>query len=231
MRDIYRNVARLWRLVARSQLQPALAELPVLTPAVSAVGQVRAAYIVRDNLRHRRTIERAYLAAIVTAQHDIIIASAYFFPGRSFRRALKKAITRGVRVRLLVQGRTDHPFFHAACRALYGDLLNAGGVIYEYHTSELHAKVAVVDSRWVTIGSSNIDPFSLLLAREANIVSEDRGLARQLQARLEHAITHGALELRGADWQKRGWPRRLVSWAAYGFVRWMIGMAGFRRWV
>ena len=104
-------------------------------------------------------------------------------------------------------------------------------VIYEYHASELHAKVAVVDSRWVTIGSSNIDPFSLLLAREANIVSEDRGLARQLQTKLEHAIKHGALELRGADWQKRGWPRRLVSWVAYGFVRWMVGMAGFRRWV
>ena len=228
---IYRNVSRLWRLVARSQLQPELNDFPVLSPAIPDAGQARAAYIVRDNLRHRRTIERAYLAAIVTAQFDIMIASAYFLPGRSFRRALKRATARGVRVRLLVQGRTDHPFFHAASRALYGDLLTAGVVIYEYHASELHAKVAVVDSRWVTIGSSNIDPFSLLLAREANIVSEDRGLARQLQTKLEHAIKGGAVELLGADWQKRGWPRRLVSWVAYGFVRWMVGMAGFRRWV
>lgn len=229
--EIYRNVARLWRLVARSQLHPAMAHLPALAPLVSPAGQGRAAYIVRDNLRNRRTIERAYLAAIVTAKQDIMIANAYFFPGRSFRRALKKAITRGVRVRLLVQGRTDHPFFHAACRALYGDLLNAGAVIYEYHASELHAKVAVVDGHWITVGSSNIDPFSLLLAREANIVSEDRALARQLQTKLEHAIKHGALELRGVDWQRRGWPRRLVSWAAYGIVRWMMGMAGYGRWV
>ena len=228
---IYSNVKRLWRLVARSQLQPALDDFPRLTPDISPQGQARVAYIVRDNLRHRRNIERAYLAAIVTAQRDIMIASAYFLPGRSFRRALKKAVARGVRVRLLVQGRTDHLFFLAASRALYGDLLNAGVSIFEYHASELHAKVAVMDSHWVTIGSSNIDPFSLLLAREANIVCEDRELAHQLEEKLQHALQHGATELVGADWQRRAWPHRLVSWLAYGFVRWMVGMVGFRRWV
>lgn len=229
--EIYRNAKRLWRLVARSQLQPGLDDLPALTADTAPTGHARIAYIVRDNLRHRRNIERAYLAAIVTAQRDIILASAYFLPGRSFRRALKKAVARGVQVRLLVQGRTDHAFFHAASRALYGDLLNAGVAIFEYHASELHAKVAVVDGHWVTIGSSNIDPFSLLLAREANIVSEDRELARQLQQKLQAAIQHGARELVGADWQRRAWPHRLLSWVAYGFVRWMVGMAGFRRWV
>ena len=229
--EIYRNVARLWRLVARSQLQSELADFARLTPEVTTGGQARAAYIVRDNLKNRRSIERAYLAAIVSARHDIMIASAYFLPGRHFRRALKKAMARGVQVRLLVQGRTDHPFFHAASRALYADLLTAGVTIYEYHASELHAKVAVVDGLWITIGSSNIDPFSLLLAREANIVSEDHRLARQLQTQLEHAIERGALELQRADWQKRGWPHRLLSWVAYGFVRWMVGLAGFRRWV
>jgi len=130
-----------------------------------------------------------------------------------------------------VQGFTDHPFFHAASRALYGDLLGAGVQIIEYHASELHAKVAVVDSHWVTVGSSNIDPFSLLLAREANIVSEDRELAQQLQAKLQHAIENGAVELLPADWQRRAWPRRLLSWMAYGSVRWMVGLAGFGRWV
>lgn len=229
--DIYRNVKRLWRLVARSQLQPGLDDFPALAVDPAPKGDARVAYIVRDNLRHRRTIERAYLAAIVTAQRDIIIASAYFLPGRSFRRALKKAVARGVQVRLLVQGRTDHAFFHAASRALYGDLLTAGVAIFEYHVSELHAKVAVVDGHWVTVGSSNIDPFSLLLAREANIVSEDRALARQLQQKLHTAIQHGARELLGADWQRRAWPHRLLSWTAYGFVRWMVGIAGSRRWV
>jgi cardiolipin synthase len=229
--EIYPNVMQLWRLVARSQLQPALDDLPKLEANWPPDAKTRAAFIVRDNFRHRHTIENAYLAAIAAAQRDIMIASAYFLPGRRFRQALKKATARGVRVRLLVQGRTDHPFFLAASRALYGDLLNTGVAIFEYHASELHAKVAVVDSHWVTVGSSNIDPFSLLLAREANIVSEDRSLAQQLEAKLEHAIEHGALELQGRDWQRRGWPRRLLSWLAYGSVRWVVGMAGFGRWV
>ena len=229
--DIHHSAKQLWRLVARSQLQTALDDFAALEPNWPTDGHARAAYIVRDNFRHRRNIERAYLTAIDAAQRDIIIASAYFLPGRRFRIALKDAAERGVHVCLLVQGFTDHPFFHAASRALYGDLLGAGVQIIEYHASELHAKVAVVDSHWVTVGSSNIDPFSLLLAREANIVSEDRELAQQLQAKLQHAIENGAVELLPADWQRRAWPRRLLSWMAYGSVRWMVGLAGFGRWV
>lgn len=231
LNEIYRNVVLLWRLVARSHLQAALARLPVLEPVAVRAGEARVAFVVRDNFRHRRSIEYAYLIAIAHAQHDILIASAYFLPGRRFRQALKKAIQRGVRVRLLVQGRTDHPFFLAASRGLYAELLNLGITIYEYDLSELHAKVAVVDRQWVTIGSSNIDPFSLLLAREANIVSDDRVLAAQLEAKLQRAIDEGAHQLETTRWQRRRWPQRFVSWLAYSSVRWVVGLVGFKRWV
>src|SRR4030065_248274 len=113
---------------------------------------------------------------------------AYSLPGYRFRRLLKNAAARGVRVHLLVQGHTDHPFFQAAARALYRDLLAAGVAIHEYSASELHAKVAVVDRHWATVGSSNIDPFSLLLAREANIVVDDAAFAGDLRQRRHHAI-------------------------------------------
>lgn len=229
--EIYRNVALLWGLVARSHLQPALAHIPILDPAAPRAGEARVAFIVRDNFRHRRSIENAYLAGIAHARHDILIASAYFLPGRHFRQALKKAIERGVRVRLLMQGRTDHPFFLAASRGLYAELLSLGITIYEYHHSELHAKVAVIDKQWVTIGSSNIDPFSLLLAREANIVSDDRTLAEQLEATLQLAINQGAQQLESTHWQRRHWPHRFVSWLAYTSVRWVVGLFGFKRWV
>lgn len=229
--EIYRNVVLLWQLVARSHLQAALARLPALESAAPRVGEARLAFIVRDNFGHRRSIENAYLAAITHAQHDILIASAYFLPGRRFRQALKKAIQRGVRVRLLVQGRTDHPFFLAASRGLYAELLGLGLTIYEYDLSELHAKVAVIDKQWVTIGSSNIDPFSLLLAREANIVSDDRTLAEQLEASLQLAIRQGAHQLESTHWQRRRWPHRIVSWLAYTSVRWVVGLVGFKRWV
>lgn len=229
--EIYRNVVLLWRLVARSHLQPTLARFPILDPAAPRAGDARVAFIVRDNFRHRRSIENAYLAAIAFARDDILIASAYFLPGRRFRQALKKAVQRGVRVRLLMQGRTDHPFFLAASRGLYAELLSLGITIYEYDLSELHAKVAVIDKQWVTIGSSNIDPFSLLLAREANIVSDDPTLAAQLQAKLQLAIEQGAHQLESTHWQQRRWAHRFMSWLAYTSVRWVVGMAGFRRWV
>jgi cardiolipin synthase len=229
--DIYRDSCRLWRLVARTQLLPGHDDLAVIAPAWPADGHARAAFIVRDNLRHRRNIERAYLTAMGGARDEFIIACAYFLPGRGFRRALKKLARRGVRVHLLMQGRSDHPFFHAASSALYGDLLDAGIRISEYQASELHAKVAVADAQWVTVGSSNIDPFSLLLAREANVVSTDPALARELRARLRHAIEHGAREVLRDDWQRRAWQRRILPWLAYGVVRWLVGLAGFSRWV
>lgn len=227
--DIHQSVRRLWRLVALSHLQTGEAQ-PVPEPVWPTDGQVRAAFVMRDNFAHRRDIERAYLAALALARHEILIANAYFLPGHRFRRLLKKAVARGVTVQLLVQGHTDHPFFQAAARALYRDLLATGVSIHEYQASELHAKVAVVDGHWATVGSSNIDPFSLLLAREANVVVEDANFAEDLRQRLQLAIAQSTT-LDPADWQRRSWPRRALSWLAYSGVRLMVGLVGAGRWV
>jgi cardiolipin synthase len=227
--SIHRSVCRLWRLVALTQLQSGECH-PLRAPSWPTDGRMRAAYVVRDNFAHRRDIERSYLAAIALARADILIANAYFLPGNRFRKLLKRAAARGVRVQLLVQGHTDHPFFQAAARALYQDLLAAGVRIVEYQASELHAKVAVVDGHWATVGSSNIDPFSLLMAREANIVVDDAGLAGDLQQRLQWALSQSS-ELELADWRRRPWRQRLLSRLAYGIVRVMLGLAGVTRWV
>lgn len=227
--QIHESAVNLWRLVALSQLQTRGRHAAV-EPSWPTDGHMRAAYLVRDNFAHRRDIERSYLAALALARSEIVIANAYFLPGRRFIRALKAAVRRGVRVRLLVQGHTDHPFFQTAARALYRDLLAAGVKIHEYRASELHAKVAVVDRFWATVGSSNIDPFSLLLAREANVVVEHEAFADDLLQRLEQAIREGAAQLDPADWQRRAWPVRVLTWLAYEMVRVMLGLAGFRRW-
>ena len=227
--SIHQSVRRLWRLVALTQLQPDRLKA-VIGPSWPTDGHVRAAFVVRDNFAHRRDIERVYLAALALARTEIIIASAYFLPGHRFRKLLRKAAARGVRVHLLVQGHTDHPFFQAAARALYRDLLAAGVAIHEYQVSELHAKVAVVDGHWATVGSSNIDPFSLLLAREANLVVDNAAFARDLRQRLQQAIGQ-SVALDPADWQRRPWLRRMLSWLAYESVRVMVGLAGGGRWV
>ena len=142
-------------------------------PATAAAAQARAALVLRDNLRNRTRIERAYRRAIGRAREEIIIANAYFAPGRKMRKALVSAAQRGVKVRLLLQGRYEYFMQFYAARPIYGALLRAGVEIHEYSPSFLHAKVAVIDGRWATVGSSNLDPLSLLLAREANVVVED----------------------------------------------------------
>ncbi|MCU0952897.1 MAG: phospholipase D-like domain-containing protein [Burkholderiaceae bacterium] len=146
-------------------------------------------------------------------------ANAYFLPGRRFRTALREAVARGVRVRLLLQGRVEYPIQHHAQRAMYGDLLGAGLEIHEYQASFLHAKVAVVDESWATVGSSNIDPYSLLLAREANIGVYDARFAARLRAVLESALENDSVALRAADFARRGVLVRVLDWAAYAAVR------------
>ena len=145
-------------------------------------GQARAALVLRDNLRFRRAIEREYLRAIGQARREVLIANSYFVPGRRFRRALLAAVARGVRVRLLLQGRVEYRLPHYAAQAMYDELLKGGVQIIEYRRSFLHAKVAVFDDR-ATVGSSNIDPFSLLLAREANLFVNDQAFAAELRSR------------------------------------------------
>lgn len=197
--------------------------LPRWVPSeITPAGRVRAALMLRDNLRHRRTIERAYLRAIGRARREVLLASAYFFPGVRFRRALLAAARRGVRVRLLLQGKVEYRLPHYGAQALYDELLRGGVEIIEYRRSFLHAKVAVVDD-WATVGSSNIDPFSLLLAREANVGIHDAGFARQLRARLDAAIDAGGVPIRLQSHQRRPWPVRLMNALAFLVLR--IGLA------
>jgi cardiolipin synthase len=185
--------------------------------------------LLRDSLRHRRDIERAYLEAIAGAQREIIIASAYFLPGRAFRRALKRAARRGIHVVLLLQGKVEYRLQHYATHALYGQFLAAGVEIHEYQASYLHAKVAVVDGQWATVGSSNIDPFSLLLAREANLAIRDAGFAGELRASLLAAINRDAIRIGDEYCGKRNLFGRLIARISYGVVRMLIGMLGYRR--
>ena len=184
--------------------------------------------VLRDNVRHRTQIERAYRKAIGAARHDVVLASAYFFPGLRLRRALVLAARRGVRVRLLLQGKYEYFLPYRASRQLYGKLLAAGVEIYEYHASVLHAKVAVVDGHWATVGSSNLDPFSLLLAREANVVVRDPAFAQDLQASLSEAMDTGASRVDPHAFANRPWWQQWVDWGASWVLRFGVFLTGKR---
>lgn len=219
---------RLWTQVSWATLRHRL-RLPSPSAVPEPRGTHRAALVLRDSLRHRSDIEDAYLSLIEEAREEIVIACAYFFPGRQFRHALTAAAARGVRVRLILQGRIEYRLFHYASRALYGSLLDAGVEIYEYYESWLHAKVAVFDTRIACVGSSNIDPFSLLLAREANVFVDDPGFARELHRSLEEAIGLGARPLAARQWHRQPVWLRIRTWIGYGLARLAISLYGLER--
>jgi cardiolipin synthase len=220
------EVERLWNRVALARLKRRWRVMPSAAPEAAHKGGQRAALVVRDNLHHRRDIETAYLAAIESAAREVVIASAYFLPGKRFRGALVRASRRGVRVVLLLQGRVEYALLHYASHALYGALLETGIEIYEYRKSFMHAKVAAIDERWATVGSSNIDPFSLMLAREANVVVEDGRFAAELRMRLDEDIKQGARVVTRTRWLEQPLWRRVPRWIAYGLARFLMGVFG-----
>ncbi len=224
---IVMTMQRLWVLVELTQLDRS--DLPLFPVPITTqiAGTQIAKFAIRDNLGHRKDIEHAYLAAIRTAKKEIVIATAYFFPGIHFRRALTAAAQRGVQVTLLLQARVEYRLLHYAARALYGQLLAAGVSIEEYHRSFLHAKVAVVDDQWATVGSSNIDPYSLLMAREANVFVRDPNFAGQLRHELMQMIGSGAKRMAPERWAGRSSLEKALTWIAYGIVRVGMGVLGY----
>ncbi len=191
-------------------------------------GGARAALVLRDNLRNRTRIERMYLKALGVARNEVVIANAYFLPGRRMRRALVHAARRGVRVRLLLQGRYEYFLQFHATRRVCGVLLDAGVEVYEYAPSFLHAKVAVIDGHWATVGSANIDPLSMLLAREANVLVEDADFAQALHASLQDAIDRGGRRVEAAAYASRSWQMRAMEIMALACMRLGLFLIGRR---
>jgi cardiolipin synthase len=181
-----------------------------------------AGLVLRDNLRFRKRIEHFYRYAIGQARREIIIANAYFVPGVGLQRALLKAAGRGVKVTLLLQGKYEYFMQHHTSRAMYGVLLGAGIEIIEYEPSFLHAKVAVFDGPQgaiATVGSSNLDPISLLLAREANVFVRDDAFAAELRRHLLEAVQTTGARIDSSVHMKRPFTVRSLAWLAYGLMR------------
>ena len=230
--EIHHAVRRMWEIVSWASFKRRFRHGPPSQPNCAPVGTQRACFRIRDNIRHRNDILNGYLRAINAARHEIVIANAYFLPGFRFGRALYAAARRGVKIIVLLQGKTDHPMLRYATHTLYSEALQNGVRIFEYEKSFMHAKVAVVDRQWATVGSSNIDPFSLLLAKEANLFIDDPDFAGELRDSLQSAMDCGAREVLHEELNRRSWSARFGRWLSYGLVRIMVGIAGYgaRHW-
>jgi cardiolipin synthase len=224
-------VKRLWRMVRWTRFKHRDKKTDSLMPAHRFEENQLAEFVIRDNLHHRKDIEQAYLSAINEAQHEIILANAYFLPGIQFKSALFKAAARGVRVVLLLQGKPEYLFVYYATHALYRSLLDANIEIFNYHQSILHAKVAVIDGEWATVGSSNIDPFSLFLSREANVFVKDKKFAGELKDALMEAIANGSVQVKRDGFEKESWVVKALTWISYNLVRFLSGMVGYAKYM
>ena len=182
-------------------------------PKASGDKPMLAALVVRDNLRNRRTIQRAYLQALGRAKKSVLLANPYFAPGRKFREALALAAQRGVEVSLLI-GVGEIWLQDMVARSFYPKLLDSGVQVIEYRKTQLHAKVAVVDDDWSTVGSSNCDGLSLFLNQEANVVVKDAAFALSMREHIARGMADGVVIQRD-DFAHVGWVRRTGYEAAY----------------
>jgi cardiolipin synthase len=179
------------------------------------------AFIARDNLHHRRDIERAYLKAIGQSREEIWLATPYFMPGRRFRKALIRAAERGVAVNLLL-GRDEFKVLNWSVPSLYGQFLAANITIYEYPLGLLHAKAMVVDRRWATLGSSNCDHLSFLLNHEANLVIRNHPVVKEIRWKIEDQALEKGIKVDSDLYSKRPFLTKVFNWLTYGLVRLLL---------
>jgi cardiolipin synthase len=196
---------------SRSSLPP--------SPAATHAGDTRAMVLSNDRRGHRRVIERAYVAAIEGARTRVLIENSYFIPSFAVRRALARAVQRGVDVRVVLPFVSDVPIVSYAARSLYAHLLARGIRIYEWGERILHSKIAVVDD-WCTVGTHNLDYRSFLLNLEINVVIDDAKVATALAARICRDLSE-SIEIDATTWRYRPIFQRLLEHVVYRFRRWL----------
>ena len=182
------------------------------------------AFIARDNLHHRRDIERAYLKAIGQSREEIWLVTPYFMPARLLRKSLIRAAQRGVAVNLLL-GRDEFTILNWAVPSLYGQFLQAGIKIYEYAgQGQLHAKAMVVDRRWATIGSSNCDHLSFFLNHEANLILRNHEVVKEMRWRIADQAAEHAQTVDPQVYMNRPIFLKVANWISYRIVRLIVGV-------
>ena len=197
------------------------------TPPLPQAGAAGAIFVTRDNHRHRSDIERHYRIALRSARQRVVIANAYFFPGYRFIREMRRAARRGVDVRLILQGQPDMAIVKTAASLLYEHLSGAGVRIFEYCDRPLHGKVALVDDEWSTVGSSNLDPLSLALNLEANVIIRDRPFNAHLHERLTDLMDNSCRSIELPAKSRWARLRLLRSYLVFHLMRWFPTWVGW----
>ncbi len=178
-----------------------------------------------DWLRNKKQIYFSYIHAISRAERTVTIFGSYFLPGFRFRRALEKASARGVRIRIILAGKSDIPIFLNSSYYLYSWLQKHQIEVYEWQPSVLHAKLALVDDIWMTVGSFNLNQLSAYGSIELNIDVKDEEFVSQVRKEIEILIKNGCTYIDPA--RPRGFFIRCREFVAYYLGRTLIHLITF----
>jgi cardiolipin synthase len=217
--DVHAEVATQWKRQSSQTLRRRLGHIRQwYASRLSVQWQVaEAALVVRDNLRNRVAIERQLLQALGRAHHSAVLVTPYFAPGRKLRRAMLHAATRGVDITLLI-GVGQFVMQDAVTQSFYPRFIQAGIRLVEYRATQLHAKAAVVDDAWATLGSSNFDGLSLFVNHEANIIVRDANFSMVLRDTIARGVAEGTI-ITAEDVAQFSWPQRIGNRLAYLLYR------------
>jgi cardiolipin synthase len=177
--------------------------------------------VVQNNwYRNKIEILRSYRSAFKNSRDRMIILASYFLPGRNERRLLRNASLRGVDIKIMLAAESDMPVFKRATRFLYDFILRSNIKIYEYLPSNLHAKVAVVDGQWCTIGSYNLNHVSDYASIEVNVNILDNKFASELETLLHEILRNDCRQITIEEHQRASTLLSRVSgWFFYQIIR------------
>jgi cardiolipin synthase len=189
-------------------------------PELKEEGNVLVRVVANSPGEYNRMTFVMYVSAITFARHSVHLTTAYFVPDDQILRALTDAAKRGIDVKIVLPSISDSSMAVDAARSYYSKLLKAGVKLYEYRKALLHAKTAVIDGIWSTVGSTNMDYWSFLSDDEINAVILDRQFATEMEALFEKDIGQSE-QIKLEDWKNRPFFPRLGEWFAHLFVYWL----------
>jgi cardiolipin synthase len=173
-----------------------------------------------DWVRRHMQVARSYMEMFTKAEDHITIMSSYFLPGRSFRKAMRKAVERGVKITVIAAGKSDVFTAKQAERYLYRWLLKNGITLYEYQTHVLHGKLSTCDGKWVTVGSYNVNDISTYASIELNLDVLNISFAQEVEAELQSIIQMHCMPITTEYYEAHNsFLKRVFQKACYQFIR------------
>lgn len=194
----------------------ALVDISKYFPVIKPIGDTIVMALSSHSRRRIKPIYQTYLAAIANARNYIYITNAYFIPDMRIVKSLIHAAKKGVDVRILLPAISDIPFVQHASRYLYKRFLKNNVRIYEYKHAVLHAKTAVIDDIWATVGSSNLDRRSFTANLEVNAIVLDQSFGKKMRKQFLKDIRNSE-EIHLENYKRRPFIQYLKEWFCYRF--------------